>query len=129
MSGERLLMDTNIVLGYLRGDPEETSVVNDRPGAEICVSVITRMELLSYHALSEEEDAIVRRFLNNALVVPLNEEVEGIAIALRRETRRKLPDAIVAATAIWLKAELATADGGLARTKYPGLRIVAVGVD
>ena len=69
---------------------------------------------------SEEEEHI-QEFLDAVFVVPLNADVEGTAIRLRRVTRHKIPDAIVAASAIVSKAVLVTYDRELANTDFPDL--------
>jgi predicted nucleic acid-binding protein len=49
--------------------------------------------------------------------------VKKEAIALRRTTGLKLPDCIVAATAIALNSVLLTADSGLLRLDWPGYNV------
>jgi predicted nucleic acid-binding protein len=88
------------------------------------ISVITRIELLSYHLLSEEEAELISRFLDNVTVIPLTAEVEHGAIAFRRVTNRKTPDSIIAATALVLDADLVTADPHLTKLAFPGLRLL-----
>lgn len=126
MNGDKLLLDTNTVLGYLRGADAVVSFIEERPSSQSFISVITRMELLSFHGMDTEEESVINGFLDDVTVVPLNDEVESTAIALRRVTRRKLPDAIVAATAVYLDALLVTGDGPLAGTLYAGLRTVEI---
>ena len=88
---------------------------------ELCASVITRMELLSFHGVTPEEENQIRDFLDAVSVLPLDTDVENTAIQLRRATRRKMPDAIVAASAIVSKAVLVTYDRELINTVFPGL--------
>lgn len=126
MNGDRLLLDTNVVINYLKGNDAAVNFIEERPDADLYVSVITRMELLSFHGMTDDEEASINGFLNAVTVIPLDSEVEQIAIALRRATRRKMPDAIVAASAVWLEAPLVTAEGQLTATVYPGLRTVHV---
>lgn len=80
------------------------------------------MELLSFHGITPDEERLIRTFLELVSVMPLDTEVEATAIQLRRETRRKMPDAIVAASAVVLHAVLATCDHELAATAFPGLK-------
>ena len=77
------------------------------------VSQITRMELLGYPQLTDDEDAGIRTFLSGCQVRMLDERVEAEAIRLRRSGAFKLPDAIVAATAITGNLRLLTLDQGL----------------
>ena len=126
MNGNSFLLDTNISLGCVKGDETALGFVGERSDSALYVSVITRMELLAFSGLTSEQEEIIHNFLGDTSVVPLNADVERIAIALRRETRRKLPDAIVAATAVWLGAPLATADKKLSKTVFQGLRTIYV---
>ena len=63
------------------------------------------MELLGYPKLTEEEAQGIRDFLHACQVYLLDETVEAEAIRLRRAGNLKLPDAIVAATAITVGAQ------------------------
>ncbi len=117
----KFLLDTNIILGFLKGSPSIVAWVNSLEPESLYASVITRMELLSFHGITPGEEGLIRDFLGLVSVVPLNTDVESIAIALRLESRRKMPDAIVAASAIFLQAVLVTCDRELTNTKFPGL--------
>jgi len=119
MSG-KLLLDTNAVLGFLKGQPSLAALLEAAEKA-VSVSVITRMELLSFHGIIPEEEKNIRDFLDEVSIVPLNADVEDTATLLRRVTRLKVPDAIVAASAIVSKAVLVTYDRELANTVFPGL--------
>ena len=114
-----VVLDTNVTLYLLGG-----RLARPLPLAEYAVSVITEMELLSFPTLTPSEEGAIRQFLASLKLAELSAEVRGIAIQLRRSQRLKLPDAIVAATAIELGAELITNDGRLAKT--PGLRTRSV---
>jgi predicted nucleic acid-binding protein len=100
-----ILLDTNAVLYFLGG-----RLAAPLPRAAFYVSVITEMELLSYPALSQEDEAEIHAFLGDVSVVDLISEIKHVAIALRRQHRLKLPDAVIAATARYLNAELWTND-------------------
>jgi predicted nucleic acid-binding protein len=57
-------------------------------------------------------------------VVDFGEKVESAKIAMRRFTQLRLPDAIIAATAVVMDAPLFTFDRRLAVIAWPGLRTV-----
>ena len=120
MSG-KLLLDTNAILGFLKGYPSIVALLYNAETNNLCASVITRMELLSFHSITSEEEKRIRDLLDAISIIPLNAEVEDTAIRLRRATRCKMPDAVVAASAIALKATLVTYDQELAGTVFPGL--------
>jgi len=116
----KLLLDTNTILGFLKGQPSLVAFLGATE-KELYVSVITRMELLSFHGITPEEEKDIRDFLDEVSIVPLNADVEDTAIKMRRATRRKVPDAIVAASAVVLKAMLVTYDRELMSTNFPDL--------
>ena len=122
MSG-KLLLDTNAVLGFLNGQTSMVMLIEQAGVGQLLASVITRMELLSFHGITAEEESLICRFLDALTVVPLNADVEAMAISLRRATRRKMPDAIVAASAVVSGATLVTYDRELAATVFPGLTV------
>jgi hypothetical protein len=108
------VLDTNAILYILGG-----KLAQPLTPAQYFVSIISEMELLSYPSLDDAALAQIRRFLYEVTVVELTEEIRELAIDLRRRHALKLPDAIVAATALSLQAELVTNDIKLLRV--PGL--------
>lgn len=101
MTGPRFLLDTNVVIGLVNGPGAARDLVdqNDAP-PEICaISQISRIELLSFSALSSEEEAQIDSLLSVMTIILLDDRIEREAISLRRRTRLKLPDAIIGATA------------------------------
>jgi predicted nucleic acid-binding protein len=90
------------------------------------VSVITRIEILSYANLTPDEETKIRAFLKKCRVIPLNHKIERVAIKFRQLTKRKLPDSVIAATAITLGATLITRDAHLLGREYPGLQTISI---
>jgi predicted nucleic acid-binding protein len=117
MSGIEFLLDTNMVIGLLKGHAAAIALA-EQSGFVLnksAVSQITRMELLGYPQLTDEEDRTIRGFLANCQVRMLDEQVEALAIQLRRNGTFRLPDAIVAATALTGSLRLLTLDQGMLR--------------
>ncbi len=120
MSGIEFLLDTNMVIGLLRGSApavelKKTLAIGDQGNA---VSQISRMELLGFSALSQTDEARIQEFLSFCEVLLIDAAVEAETIALRRRARLKLPDAIIAATASVHGLRLVTLDQRL-RSVYP----------
>ena len=115
MSGPKWLIDTNVVIGLLKG--YETAIrLAESVQLELdqaAVSQITRMELLGFPQLGELEAIQINNFLACCQVFLLDEQIEEQAIRLRRSSGLKLPDAIIAATSIVKKLDLLTLDGDL----------------
>ena len=97
--GQKFLMDTNVIVGYL-GDmvAEQGAAFLDVLPA--CISVITRIELLGWYNAPQDELERLRTFVHDAQIFSLNEPIIEKTIELRQNHRIKTPDAIVAATAL-----------------------------
>jgi len=93
------LADTNAIIDYLENKlPEKSIDLIDR--AILQFSVISRIELLAWSKASDSQLKILNDFINTSLVFGLTEGIILKTIEIRRNYRLKLPDAIIAATAI-----------------------------
>jgi predicted nucleic acid-binding protein len=115
MSGVKYLLDTNFILGMLKSNPEVLAVVGSTGvmARQCAFSAVTRMELLGYPGITEDEDALIRQRLAQFTYLAITTSVEDKAIELRCSHRVKLPDALIAATALCHGLELLTMDAGL----------------
>jgi predicted nucleic acid-binding protein len=115
MSGIKFLLDTNMVIGLLKDSDPAINLAEqmELDLEKTAVSQITRMELLGYPKLSDEDEHVILEFLNECQVLLLDERIEAKATQLRRSGAFKLPDAIVAATAITHTLQLLTLDKGM----------------
>ena len=107
MSGNNMVLDTNIVLFLLESDDILEQYLQDKT---FYLSLVNEMELLGYKDITEKEEVIIGFFLEECAIVEINKGIKDIAIKLRRKYSLKLPDAIVAATAIFLGIPLISAD-------------------
>ena len=115
MSGSEYLLDSNVVIGLLKGHGPALALVAEAGLSlgKASVSQITRMELLGFPNITDDEDRGIRDFLASCRVCLLDERIEAEAIRLRRSGAFKLPDAIIAATAIAGGLHLLTLDQGM----------------
>lgn len=101
MEQPQYLIDTNAVIDYLgrkldkRGMEFMNFVIDDVPK----VSVVTKIEVLGFNA-SDEHSKLLVNFMNDALVIGLDNSIVDKSIDIRKNYKTKLPDAIIAATAI-----------------------------
>ena len=96
------LIDTNIIIYHLSNGIPKTA---HRKMREIFkrhfnISVITKMEVLGFRKHTNTSFSTAQQFLGYAKVLELNEPIIETVIALRRVHKIKLPDAIIAATAL-----------------------------
>mgnify|MGYP000979670927 CR=1 FL=1 len=109
------LLDTNVVIHALLGRILDI-LCDDRFYG---VSAITKIELLGTTSISATDEVRRRAFIGDMQVMPVSPEVVDHAIELRRRYPLKVPDAIIAATALHYKAILLTNDGELLRALGP----------
>lgn len=107
MSGNNIVLDTNIILYLLEGDDILVQYFRDKT---FYLSLINEIELVGFKGITEDEEIAIGFFLDECLIVEINQGIKDITIKLRRKYALKLPDAIVAATAIFLGVPLISAD-------------------
>ena len=112
MSGIEYLIDTNILVYILQGNPKVRYFAQEEFLAVCCV---TEMETLGKYQIFEEEKEIVEELLGECNIIDITYKIKQIAIKLRQNYRIKLPDAIIAATAIQQNLTLVTADKGFSK--------------
>ena len=95
------LLDSNVIIGYLAGKIPESgmdsisAIVNQTPR----ISVISQIEVLRFNDTPENE-AVLTGFVNVSNIYPLNPAIVRRTIELCKQSKIKLPDAIIAATAL-----------------------------
>ena len=122
MNGTNVVFDTCAIVKLLDQQYDLLSLGINIDEAQLFTSVIVRMEALSKRDILYEEEQDIRGFLEDLTVIPINEVIEQKAIELRRNTKLKLPDCIIAATAIILDAVLLTDDDDMLKLSLPGLK-------
>jgi len=120
MSGNKFFLDTNIILYLLHGDETIAELLN---GKQLFISFISQLELLGYPELHADERLKIKQFLNECTIIDINEGIKQTAIEIRSLLRIKLPDAIIAASAIFYDLPLISADKDLKKVKNLGLII------
>jgi predicted nucleic acid-binding protein len=101
VNGTKFLLDTNFVIGLLKGNEQVTNILQDRVIAiEDCAySFIMRIELISYSAITEPEIQGISMVLGAMQYLAMTQSIEDATIYIRRRYKLKTPDAIIAATA------------------------------
>lgn len=96
------LIDTNVVIDYigevmpLNGLAFMDEVIDN----EYNISVISRIELYAYSKLTDKDKETLDIFTNQSLILNISDDVIEQTIELRKRYKTKLPDAIIAATAL-----------------------------
>jgi hypothetical protein len=106
MSGNRLLLDTNILI-YL--SKQELKLEDFASKDDVLyISVITLMEAKGYAFGSKNEEILIDTLCENLIKADLTNAVIETVIRLRKINKIKLPDAIILATAIENNLKLIT---------------------
>ncbi len=111
MSGKRYLLDTNAIVSLLQGNQRLVALLDD--AAWTGISVIAKLEFLAFPRLSKADRELFAEFESRVEVVGLpagDRSLLDAIITLRSSSGLKLPDAIIAASAMAAKAHLITAD-------------------
>ena len=91
----KALFDTNILIDYLNGIPDAGKEIGRY--REKAISLITWIEVMV--GATAQDDAIIKAFLSQFELLPIDSTVSTEAVTIRRTRRIKLPDAIILATA------------------------------
>lgn len=101
MGTTNYLIDTNAVIDYLggrlpgKGNVFMDGVINKIPQ----ISFITQIELLCFQT-TDKNLSILAEFVKDSTVFGVQKKVIEITIELRRKYSIKIPDALIAATAL-----------------------------
>jgi predicted nucleic acid-binding protein len=89
------LLDTNILIDYLNGIKAAKDEIERYE--TVMISAITWMEVMV--GAEDEENSTIKAFLSRFIQIPVNSDVAERAVTIRRQTRMRLPDAIIWASA------------------------------
>ena len=98
--GAGYLLDSNVIIGYLAGriDASGMKAISDIIDLKPQISVISQIEVMRFTDTPENE-AILTNFVSKSIIHPLDYAVVQLTIKLCKQSKIKLPDAIIAATA------------------------------
>jgi predicted nucleic acid-binding protein len=101
MEQPQYLIDTNVVIDYLArklpvsGMDFVGIVIDEIPN----VSVITKIEVLGFNA-PKDHYQLLTNFIDDSTILDLTQNIVEKTIEIRKKHKTKLPDAIIAATAL-----------------------------
>ena len=96
MNGIKYLVDTNFLIHTDQRKP----LVEPFLSENIAISFISEMELLGVFSISKSKKDSMQLIINECYVLEITQIIKVIAITLKQKYKLKLPDAIIAATAI-----------------------------
>lgn len=100
--GQKYLIDTCAVVKYLGNifPRDALAFMDELINDESLISFITKIELLVWDPPVPEDINVRKQFINGSKVLYIDENIIEKAIQIRKEKKIKIPDAIIAATAI-----------------------------
>ena len=113
MSGIDFIADTNFVIHLNEGNP----LVEPFLDYAFAVSFITEIEVLGAFSISKTKKDQLHDILEDCTIVEMTAEIKQICIKIRQQYKMKIPDAIIAASAIVLKRSLVTSDRDFEKIK------------
>jgi predicted nucleic acid-binding protein len=114
MNGHNIVVDTSLLVNFFNGSPVAKEIIEDQ---DLWISGITEIEILSSPKLSPSEKKLIREFIQQTTVIDLLAPIKEIAIQLRISKTLKLPDSIIAATALHLDFPLISYDKEFSKVK------------
>jgi toxin FitB len=106
----RYLIDSNILIYFITASASDEVLITIKKIllSSFFISIITKIEVLGWNKHTEESYRMTDDLLKYGTIIPVDEAVAAHAIYIRRKTNIKLPDAVIAATAISLSSTLVT---------------------
>lgn len=101
MGGQKYLIDTNVAIEYI-GESIPVGVLNKLDeifDGHFYISVINKIELLGFAGISKNEELKFNELIKASNVLGLSDEIIDRTIAIRKQYKIKLPDAIIIASA------------------------------
>ena len=97
---ERYLIDTNILIYFLQGEEVAVSFLKNIIDGSLCISLINKIEVLSFPDISDNEEIEIKQFLLNFVTLNVDDLVAEETIRIRKKYKLKLADALICATSI-----------------------------
>ncbi len=122
---KKFLLDSNTVIDYIGGILPVKSIgwLDQIIETEAAISVFNRIEVLSFNPKNQADLIPFEELVETVEVIALSEEIILQTILIRRNYKLKLPDAMVAATAIVFDMAVVTRNEADFK-KVVGLKIV-----
>jgi predicted nucleic acid-binding protein len=102
----KYLLDSNIIIYYLNGDKNIYDFIEKNKSIS-SISLITYYEVLNYN-FSEEENVLVRAFLDGFEVLSISKDIINKALENRAIKKIKMADNFILATSQIFKLDIVT---------------------
>jgi predicted nucleic acid-binding protein len=122
MNKPRFLLDSNVLIDTLNHKLDLEAFLNSLPDCELYINLVTEIEVLAKPGMDAKEEAAARAFLDCFLWAEIDKPTRNEAILIRRAKHKplRLPDALIAASSVTLKAVVLSNDSHLRDYQWPG---------
>ena len=83
MSGNKIFVDTNILIYFLKGDQEVIEMISDK---DLVISFISELELLSLPDLTPDSQKIVKGLLKSCSIIDINNSIKELSVNINDNT-------------------------------------------
>jgi len=100
--GKKYLLDSNTVIDYIGGlySGKTKQWLDQLIDEDINVSIISKIEVLSFDPDKDDNYPILIEFFEASNIFELVDEIVNKTIRIRQKQKIKLPDAVIASTAL-----------------------------
>jgi predicted nucleic acid-binding protein len=118
MSGKRYFLAANAIISLLNGNKDLLARLN--MASWVGISIISKLEFPSFPAITPKDISLFGKFISKIEIVPHQNENSALIkriITMRNTKQLKLPDSIIAASALTAHAVLITNDQSFVNIK------------
>lgn len=101
-----MVIDSNIII--YAAYPQNQYLRNFIAQNDCVISTISIIETLGYHKITQQETANLSLIISQATIIDLTRDIVDLSVKIRVPGKVSLPDAVIAATAIYHNIALAT---------------------
>ena len=120
MDKPRFLLDSNVLIDTLNRRLDLLAFLDTLPDCEVYINPVVEIEVLAKDGMSEREETDARALLDSCKWAEIDKTVREITIQIRRAKELRLPDALIAASAISINATVLSNDPHLRDYQHPG---------
>lgn len=113
MNGIDFIADTNFLIHIHEGNPIVEPLLDYR----FAVSYITEIELLGKFSITKSEKSLLKSLLDDCFIFEMDSHIKSRTIWIRQHYKMRVPDAIIAATAIVYDIPLISSDSDYSKVK------------
>jgi predicted nucleic acid-binding protein len=126
MERPKYVLDSTAIINHLNNKVDIEAFFAAIPRYERFISGITDIEALSKPGMTDAEMDEADDFLLTFVPIDLEPAIKEEAAAIRRSTKMKTPDAVIAATAVILGATCLSSDEHLQNLVWPGYSVQSI---